>query len=83
MARIVVVGSVAEDEVFRLPQPLREGGYVAATGRSDICHDTEKGDAPPSQLTSVVDTSVLSESMLVTGVRGSSGRPAETARLRP
>jgi len=30
MARIAVVGSVAEDEVLRLPRPLREGGHVAA-----------------------------------------------------
>jgi sugar/nucleoside kinase (ribokinase family) len=32
VARIVVVGSVAEDEVLRLPRPLRDGGHVAAAG---------------------------------------------------
>jgi sugar/nucleoside kinase (ribokinase family) len=33
MARIVVVGSVAEDEVLWLPEPLREGGHRDAAGR--------------------------------------------------
>jgi sugar/nucleoside kinase (ribokinase family) len=33
MARIVVVGSVAEDEVLSLPEPLREGNHLEATSR--------------------------------------------------
>jgi sugar/nucleoside kinase (ribokinase family) len=33
MARVVVVGSVAEDEVFSLPHPLREGRHVDAARR--------------------------------------------------
>ena len=33
MARVVVVGSVAEDEVLDLPQPLREGRHLDAAGR--------------------------------------------------
>ena len=33
MARIAVIGSVAEDEVLTLPQPLREGRHFDATSR--------------------------------------------------
>jgi sugar/nucleoside kinase (ribokinase family) len=32
MARVLVVGSVAEDEVLRLPHPLHEGSHRDATG---------------------------------------------------
>lgn len=33
MARVVVVGSVAEDEVLSLPNPLHEGSHLDATNR--------------------------------------------------
>ena len=34
MARIAVVGSVAQDEVVTLAHPLREGGHLETTGRA-------------------------------------------------